>query len=117
MVFEWRNSSYRLDGFAFIYKYKDGDYNYASCDKEDANAVYGSGVGGCIAPLEEVKWLSRITPWSEDEIENEEKGHELSVEQERNKVKSMKTMPPDLTRNEYNEIAIDSAKKRWKKDK
>ena len=109
-VFEYRGEEYRLGGYLYVYYTEDGHmHTYAAVDKSNANAVSGSGVGGCIAKLDDVTFLDRTTSWSDEMVESKEKSHKNRVEQDKDRYNFIKSMPVGLTKDEYEDIALDRA--------
>ena len=118
-IFEYKGNNYRLTSYMYVYRNKDGHiYKYAFVNKEDANAVGGSGVGGGIFDLDKVKFLDRETTWDDDILKQEQQHVNRLIEEDEKKFEFIKSMPLGLTEEEYDEIAlkkaVDSAMKSMK---
>jgi len=102
----YNNSKYRVDGYLqqydpiaemeadpdcckitydivskMIQKEKEsGQYRerYRWCKKEDATHVTGSGICGCIAPIDEVEITGKVE-WSEESIQGEIERHNRMI--------------------------------------
>lgn len=105
-TFEYRGNSYRLQSWKYIYNLSDGSREFATVNKEDANGVSGGGVAGVVIELDKIKWLDETTNFSDDFIKQKEISNEHRIEQEKGKYDMLKNLPPNLNREEYDEITI-----------
>lgn len=107
--FEYKGNTYRLNGYKYVYYFKDGGRIFANVNKEDANAVNGSGVAGVIADLDKVTFIDRVTPWSEERLIEIERSFKNRIENDKELYKTLKNLPHGLTEKEYEDIVIDEA--------
>ena len=109
-IFEYRGDNYRLTSYMYVYRTKDGHiYKYVFVNKEDANAVGGSGVGGGIFDLDKVTFLDKETNWSDEMIKREEEHVNRLINNDKERFEFIKSMPLNLTEEEYDKIAIRRA--------
>lgn len=99
-TFEHKGSTYRLTGFYFVYLTSNNKRYYAKVELKNANAISGVGVGGCIVPMNEVKFLSRISKHPA-----EKNGHRYRLETE--KYEFLKSLPNGLTDKEVDDRQME----------
>lgn len=107
-TFEYNGSIYRLTGYMFVYEIVDADTKRAFVNKENATHVTGSGVCGCVAPIDKVIFLEENTVWDEDLIQLEERRQERNVKNDSDRYDFLKDLPKGLTDEEYFDIVIAS---------
>lgn len=100
-TFEHHGSTYRLTGFYFVYKTSDNERFFAKVKLEDANSISGVGVAGCIVPIEEVKFLRRISKYPAEKYKSVER-----IETE--KYEFLKSLPKGLTSNQLQDKQMDA---------
>lgn len=66
-IFEYNGRRYRCSGWMSIQTIFRRD-RISWCTQEEAQAVTGSGVAGCIAPISEITLLEMV-PWSDEMIQ------------------------------------------------
>jgi hypothetical protein len=111
-TFEYRGSEYRLSSYLLVYTLTDGREIIANVDKEEANAVSGTGVSGVVAPISDIKILDRETSFGEDFVRDREAANKHRVDMESNQqkvkwIRSLMAMKPDgtMTPEFYDRIA------------
>jgi hypothetical protein len=105
-TFEYGNESYRLESWVYIYRLLDGYPIFATVNKENANGVSGTGVAGVIVELDKIKWLDKISPFSDDFIKEKEKTKENKIQVEKGIYEFLKQLPPNMNNEEYDEFSI-----------
>ena len=108
-TFEYKGNSYRLQSWKYIYRFSDGSVEFATVNKEDANGVAGTGVAGIVIKIDEIKWLVRTTPFDDDFIKRKEAANQQRILNERDRYELLKSLPPNISKDEYDEIIINRA--------
>ena len=105
--FEYNGEVCRLVSYLYVYQTIGGEIRYAAVNKEDANAVSGSG--GHIVYLKDVNFVEEQTPWSDDRIKEIMKSFNNRVKNDKKKYEYLKSLPLGLTEEEYDEYSINFA--------
>lgn len=113
-TFEYKGREYRLTGYYYVYNFKDSnDRRFACVDMMYANAVSGYGIAGCIAPISEIKILERksiyLNSFTDLEKKQQSKQFRKDTDEEKSKYVLLKTMPKDLTEEQFTKISIKRA--------
>lgn len=108
-TFEYKGNSYRLSSWMYIYEFSDGSNTFVPVNKEDANGVSGIGVAGVIAKLEDIKWSERTTSFTDNFIKQKEMYYNQRVSNNKDRHELLKSLPKNLSREEFDDIVIELA--------
>jgi hypothetical protein len=106
-TFEYKGQSYRLNSWKYIYTFSDGSCESVTVDIEDANGVSGYSVCGVVSKLEDIIWLDETTLFDDDFILQKEKANEKRIQFDKDRYLFLKTLPKNISRNEYQEIVLN----------
>jgi hypothetical protein len=101
-TFSYGNNTYRLSGYYFAYVTSNGEQLLARVKKLQANAVSGSGIAGCIVPIDQIEFLGRLSKHPGNGGRDAER-----IKQDRSKYKFLKSLPKGLTSDVVSEMHID----------
>lgn len=104
--FECNGSSYRLQGFLFVYVTINGTEIYVECPQSEANAVHGYGVGGCIAMLDKITILDSVVP--HDYFVREYESHLSKITYPDNIIRLnwLKSLSPNMTDQQFQDAVM-----------
>ncbi len=102
--FSYRDSQFRIDNFYFIYEKSNGERVYILCNREDANAVSGSGVCGIIAYFSEIEIIEKeskiLDGFSEEELKDYIESNNQDILEDSKKLLFYKSLPSGLSTEE-----------------
>lgn len=107
-TFSVGNQIYRLSNFMYVYILRDGSQKFAYVNREDANAVSGIGVAGTISMFGTFEFTDDVTSFNDKTISKMKKGSDRRINADRERFNFLKTVPPNLSNEEYEEFVIDS---------
>lgn len=103
-VFLYNGHEYRLTGFVYLYFFEDGSTEFAFCNEDEANAVSGYGIAGCIVLLSDVQFLDRISSYPDKPSTHLNN----LIEKDKYKLKFLKSLQEGISKKEYEEIIINN---------
>ena len=104
-IFSKNGNTYRLTAFLYVYKTVDGDMKRAYVDRENANAVSGTGVCGCICDIDDI--IISDETIEHDRFINKER-YTKQINDDKSFYEFLLSLEPNLTEEEFEDKLIDS---------
>jgi len=100
-TFRYDGRDYRLTGYYFTYETSDKQHLHARVNKLEANTISGYGIAGCIVPINDVKWLRRISK------HHGESSDTARILKDRDRYLLLRGLPKGLSSNTVDELITD----------
>ena len=102
-----------MSSFLFVYQSVDGEKRFAYVDRKNANAVSGSGIGGCICSIDDITILEDVVETNNFIISSEKE--EKRISDDKGKYEFLLSLEPNLTEDQIIDKAVDLAMEAMKK--